>query len=339
MFQWVVSELLFRARTVHSFTCGYIPCLGRALCLQLRQFATSTACWAVPVLLSTCLDHDPKGKARQTLPAVFSTPWLRDRLRFVCPTIDCVVDSWDGFMLRKNTLYLKALQCSHRPLLAVSTDTCHTYDWVVTVTLWNFPVGTGIELSLRQSSWRLYASCWVSVAMSLWNVLDDGWVCSAPPVSLQWCSSVWKQIGKATCPFSKICVFSWTDPIHEGHHLSWHPAGRAGVIPGTCVNTKTFLLFSSWDACLAFSWMLVPTELLIVAAQKVHQTRCTFWAATVSSSVVTRQPKCCQVCFSSSWNWGVMGKQWDSLSSLNQLAWKRLWDHQVQSMTKHHHVN
>lgn len=129
MFQWVKSELLCKVHTVQSFTRGWVPCLARALCLQLRKFATSSDCWAVPVLLNTCLDHDPKGEAKQTTPAVFSAPWLSDRLGFVCLTIDRVGNSWDQHVPRENTPYLKALQCSHLPLFAISTDTC-IYLWL-----------------------------------------------------------------------------------------------------------------------------------------------------------------------------------------------------------------
>lgn len=176
MFQWVKSELLFRVRTARSFTRGRILCLAGALCLQLSQFATSSACWAVPVLLSACLDHDPKGKARQASPAVFSTLWLSDRLGFVCPTIGMLGIAEISICRGKTRLTRRLCSAPTSLYLQSALIPVHTYDWVVPITLWNFPVGT--------LSGRAPGGCMLLDEFQWPRVSEMGWMMAEPVLPL-----------------------------------------------------------------------------------------------------------------------------------------------------------
>lgn len=150
----------------------------------------------------------PKAKQGKHL-LLCSLSWLRDRLRFVCPITDHVGNSWDWRVLRQNTAYLKALQCSHLPLLAGSTETCPYLGLGSSHHTGIFLLAQGLNLlSGRESSRRLCASCWL---------------CGHE--SLKWAGWCVNTIGKATAshissPFRRSRVFSWADPIHEGHCLS-----------------------------------------------------------------------------------------------------------------------
>lgn len=172
----------------------------------------------------------PKAKQGKHL-LLCSLSWLRDRLRFVCPTTDHVRNSWDWHVLRETHLICRLCSALTSAYLQAPLI---TYDWVVPITL-------------EYSSWHTDWTCSqaefleaVCLLLTLWpRVSAMGWVM---------CEDSWKSHYKSrSSPFSRIRVFSWADPIHEGHYLSRQARQGRYLVH---MSRPTLLLFSSsWVAC------------------------------------------------------------------------------------------